>query len=64
MNKYLYGHVWKWGFWLRLFGYGISVSNDRPLFSERYGFERKYFRIFGVKFEYLSKQRIEADSNE
>ena len=48
----LTGTVYRWGFWFRVFGYGVSVSNDRPLFSERVGL-RSSFRIFGIKFEYL-----------
>ncbi len=41
-----------WGFWFRVFGYGIAVSTMSPLFSERHGF-RKAIRVFGVKIELL-----------
>lgn len=38
--------------WFRLRGYGVSIHNDRPLFSERNG-HRKTVRIFGVAFQWL-----------
>ena len=42
------------GFWIRILGYGISVTNKdkhSPLFSERYGY-RRVFRIgkWGIKW--------------
>jgi hypothetical protein len=40
------------GMWFRVYGYGFSVSNSPPLFSERNGL-RKTVRVFGVKFELL-----------
>ena len=43
-----------WGAWIRAYGYGISVSNLPPLFSERNGF-RKTVRLFGVKVEWLAR---------
>jgi len=33
-------HVWRWGFWFRLFGWGLHVRDTttrRLLFSERNG---------------------------
>ena len=45
-------YFWKWGFWIRIFDYGIAVSTDEPIFSERYGY-RRVLRIMGIKFEYL-----------
>ena len=39
--------------WFRICGYGPLVSNGPELFSERYGY-RKCFRLFGVRFEWLS----------
>lgn len=41
-----------WGFWFRVFGYGVAVSTMKPMFSERVG-ARKTVRIFGVKLEWL-----------
>lgn len=40
------------GFWFRVFGYGLSVSNTPPLFSERLGCT-KVLRIFGVGVKVL-----------
>jgi len=42
-----------WGFWFRIFGYGLAVSTMKPMFSERNGL-RKTVRILGVKFETLT----------
>jgi hypothetical protein len=42
-----------WGFWFRIFGYGLAVSTLQPLFSERNGY-RRTFRIFGIKIEALA----------
>lgn len=42
-------------FWLRIRGRGIAISNEPALFSERNGL-RKCVRIFGIKFEWLSKK--------
>jgi hypothetical protein len=34
-------HVYRWGFWIRIFGRGVRVERDaRLLFSERYGYTR------------------------
>lgn len=52
------GACWKWGFWVRVAGRGISVSTAPPLFSERAGL-RKCVRVLGVKFEYLPRD-VEA----
>lgn len=50
------GHAWNddehWGFWFRVFGYGLVVTNMQPMFSERHGY-RKPMRILGVKIEVL-----------
>ncbi len=47
-TRVLSSYVWRekddWGFWIRLFGYGFSISNSPPLFSERAGL-RKAVRI-------------------
>lgn len=45
-------HEAQWGVWFRIFGYGLHISNTRPLFSERNGY-RKVVRVFGVKIEAL-----------
>ncbi len=45
----------QWCLWFRLFGYGFSISNTPPLFSERAGL-RKVVRIKGVKFELLKSR--------
>lgn len=42
----------EWGAWFRVFGYGLLISNTRPLFSERNG-HRKAIRVFGIKIEAL-----------
>jgi len=42
-----------WGFWFRIFGYGMAVSTMTPMFSERFGY-RKIWRIGRVKIEWLS----------
>jgi len=42
------------GFWIRIFGYGIGVSDKTkhpPLFSERYGYRRVLrFGKYGIKW--------------
>lgn len=52
-------HYWKqanhWGFWFRIFGYGLAASTMVPIFSERNGY-KKYIRIFGIKFTLLTDQ--------
>lgn len=55
----LCGHFWRTGFWVRIFGFGLSISTDKPLFSERYG-HRKCLRIYGVKFEYLPRVKLQS----
>lgn len=45
-----------WGLWVRLWGYGFSISNSAPLFSERAGL-RKVVRIKGIKFELLTPRK-------
>ncbi len=45
----------RWGFWVRIFGYGLYVKPSRgcePLFSERYGF-RKAWYFAGLRWEIL-----------
>jgi hypothetical protein len=44
----------QWGFWFRVFGYGLAINNTKPFFSERFGY-RKVLRIFGIKIEVLGK---------
>lgn len=39
-------YVSRGGFWFRVFGYGLAISNARPLFSERMG-HRRVLRIAG-----------------
>lgn len=56
--KYLSGTAWNegriWGFWFRIFDRGLHVTNDTPVFSERYGYT-KTVRLFGVKIKLLHK---------
>lgn len=51
------GMCWRrereWCVWFRIKGYGLSVSDMRPLFSERYGITR-HFRLFGIKIMRLA----------
>lgn len=42
----------EWGFWFRIFGRGLHVTNAGTVFSERYGYT-KNIRLFGVKVKYL-----------
>jgi len=42
----VYGQVWRWGFWIRVFGYGIAVRRDSLSYSERHGHARTV-RVFG-----------------
>lgn len=42
-----------WGFWFRVKGYGLHITNAPPLFSERRGL-RICVRILGVKIEVLT----------
>jgi len=51
--KIFSGTYYKTGFWFRVLGYGLSVSTDPPLFSERNGL-KKVVRVFGVKIELLA----------
>lgn len=49
-------HLWRWGFWLRVGGYGLSVvqsSQFPPLFSERHGY-RKFWRVAGFRIGFLT----------
>lgn len=41
-----------WGFWFRIFGYGIAVSTLKPVFSERNGYT-KIIKIGRVKIKLL-----------
>jgi len=65
-NKYHYGHCknffayyfYKKGFWVRIFGIGISVKNavHHPLlFSQRMGIQ-KYLKIGNYIVSYLPKK--------
>ena len=51
-------HIWRlnkdWGFWARIFGYGIAISTLKPLFSERYGYT-KILRIGRIKIKLLRR---------
>lgn len=50
--------VWRWGFWVRVFGHGIRVINRNqrpPLFSTRQNGELRFGR-WGVKFLRPEKQ--------
>ena len=55
------GRKWRtagnWGFWFRIFGYGLSVSNMAMMFSERYGY-RKVLRIGSVKIGTLKASEV------
>lgn len=44
--------VYRYGGWFRIAGYGLSITTDPPMFSERHGY-RKVLRLFGVGFEIL-----------
>jgi len=49
-------YLWKYGFWFRIFGYGLCVAIDSPvLFSERVGVSRKVLRVGRVKIELLMR---------
>lgn len=54
--------VWRWGFWIRVFGRGIylAVDDGLRLLSEREGFRRVY-RFARLKFQWLKK--LPAPSN-
>lgn len=43
------------GFWIRLFGFGIHVTNSPPLFSERNGLERRIILPFGYRMKFLKR---------
>ena len=60
LNQIFYIMFWKWGFWFRLFGYGLHVKlakGHQPLFSERYGY-RKVWYIMGLRIEPLKKDKL------
>lgn len=42
------------GFWIRICGYGISISNHPLIFSERNG-NTKYIMLGKYKIKYLPK---------
>ena len=44
-------------FWFRIFGYGLSFSKGRLLFSERYGYT-KYLKIGNIKISFLNRRSI------
>jgi hypothetical protein len=53
------GCVWRWGFWVRVLGFGVHVKLAKghvPLFSERNGF-RKALYFAGLRFEFLPKEQ-------
>ena len=46
-----------WGFWFRIFGYGLYFANKlKPCFSERMGIT-PYWIIFGVKIAPLKPRK-------
>lgn len=47
----------EWGFWFRIYGYGLVASTLKPIFSERHG-HTKTLRIGGVKIQFLRRERI------
>jgi hypothetical protein len=40
-------------FWFKVNGYGLSVTDSKPMFSERNGYRKNFIRIFGIKFELM-----------
>jgi hypothetical protein len=55
MPDWLCAMVWRWGFVVRVFGYGLHVKRAKgyvPLFSERYGYRRAYY-FAGLRLEFL-----------
>jgi hypothetical protein len=52
INRLIAWHGWRtdndWGFWFRVFGYGVAVSTMVPNFSERNGYT-PYLRFGRVK---------------
>jgi len=42
----------QYGFWFRILGHGVSISNQTLLFSEREGIT-KVLRIFNIKIKRL-----------
>ena len=56
MGKIVQISMFKWGFWIRVFGKGIWLGKDNglpPLFSERYG-HKIVKRFLGFKFQLLN----------
>lgn len=56
VHPYTACHFWRWGFWFRVLGYGLTVvqtSQYPPLFSERHGY-RKFLRVGGFRIGVLS----------
>ena len=43
----------KGGFWFRLFGYGLSVNDIKPTFSERNGYRKSIRLPMGYKATFL-----------
>jgi len=39
----------EWGFWFRVYGYGLNINNLKPMFSERLGYRKPLFRICGIQ---------------
>lgn len=48
----------KWGFWFRVCGYGLSVSNTPLLFSQRNGLGKPFLLIGKVKITTLSAKSV------
>ena len=52
--SYDYGRCpYFWLLWFRIYGYGLSITNEEARFSERYG-HSKSVRLFGIKLEVLT----------
>lgn len=56
--KWITGTAFKtsnyWGAWFRVFGYGLVITTMEPMFSERNGYQKYYFRVFRVKIQLLT----------
>ena len=46
-----------WGFWLRIYGYGVTINTGTLLFSERYGLGPPFIKIGKVKIKLLAPRR-------
>ena len=55
-TKWFQCYVYKWGFWFRLFGYGLNVNNNPPLFSQRNGYT-KMIKIGKIKIILIRREK-------